>query len=319
MYEIYPQSFADSDGDGIGDLRGIISRLDYLGWLGVDSLWLNPCFASPMRDAGYDVSDYLSVAPRYGTTADLVALVEAARRRGIRVLLDLVAGHTSDTHPWFLRARDDPADGRFIFAGPEHGAAAPPGPPWVPSPGRRPGWYLPNFYPFQPALNFGYARMNPAEPWRQPVDAPGPRANRAALTEVMAHWLDLGVAGFRVDLASTLVKDDPGWHQTARLWRQVRGWLEASYPDAVLMSEWDSPAVAIPAGFHVDFYLAVGPEHGSLLNNGAGLGAARRPGGTAVLLQCRRPGLGRDVPGLLAPGCCCRRRLRPDFLVLLRS
>ena len=272
MYEIYPQSFADSDGDGIGDLRGIISRLDYLHWLGVNSLWLNPCFASPMRDAGYDVSDYLSVAPRYGTTDDLVALVEAARRRGIRVLLDLVAGHTSDTHPWFLRARDDPADGRYIFASPEQGSAEPPGPPWVPSPGRRPGWYLPNFYAFQPALNFGYARMNPAEPWRQPVDAPGPRANRAALTGIMAHWLDLGVAGFRVDLASTLVKDDAGWHETARLWRGVRGWLELSYPGAVLMSEWDSPAVAIPAGFHADFYLAIGPEHGSLLNNGAGLG-----------------------------------------------
>jgi maltose alpha-D-glucosyltransferase/alpha-amylase len=207
MYEIYPQSFADSDGDGIGDLRGIIARLDYLDWLGVDPLWLNPCFASPMRDAGYDVSDYLSVAPRYGTSDDLVALVDAARRRG-----------------------------------------------------------------FQPALNFGYARMNPGEPWRQPVGALGPRANRAALTEIMAHWLDLGVAGFRVDLASTLVRDDPGWHETARLWREVRGWLDASYPDAVLMSEWDSPAVAIPAGFHADFYLAVGPEHGSLLNNGAGLG-----------------------------------------------
>ena len=274
MYEIYPQSFADSDADGIGDLRGIIGRLDYLSWLGVDSLWLNPCFASPMRDAGYDVSDYLSVAPRYGSTADLVGLVEAARRRDIRVLLDLVAGHTSDAHPWFLRARDDPADGRFIFADPEHGAAGPPGPLWMPSPGRRPGWYLPNFYPFQPALNFGHARPNPAEPWRQAVDAPGPRANRAALTEIMAHWLDLGVAGFRVDLASTLVKDDPGWQETARLWRRVRRWLEASYPDAVLMSEWNSPAVAIPAGFHADFYLAVGLEHGSLLNNGAGLGVA---------------------------------------------
>jgi glycosidase len=277
MYEIYPQSCADSDGDGIGDLRGITGRLDYLAWLGVDSLWLNPCFASPMRDAGYDVSDYLAIAPRYGTERDLVALVDAARERGIRVLLDLVAGHTSDRHPWFLAAQDDPADGRYIFAD----QAEPPGETWVASPGRRPGWYLPNFYAFQPALNFGYARMNPSEPWRQPVDAPGPRANRAALAHVMAHWLDLGVAGFRVDLASTLVKDDPGWQQTAALWRELRAGLESGYPEAVLLSEWDRPSVAVPAGFHADFYLAVGPEHGSLLNNGTGLGVDPDPAAAA--------------------------------------
>jgi alpha-glucosidase len=299
VYEIYPQSFADSNGDGIGDLPGIIGRLDYLAWLGVDVLWLNPCFASPMRDAGYDVSDYLSIAPRYGTNDDLVALAGAARQRGITVLLDLVAGHTSDQHSWFQAAVDDPADDRYIFAAPEqvtrtrrdprpgHAAsgagvqevpwpgeqgqeAGAPGPQWVAVPGRRPGWYLPNFYPFQPALNFGYARMDPAEPWRQPVDAAGPLANRAALRQIIGHWLELGVAGFRVDLANTLVKDDPGGQETARLWRELRGWLDGAYPDAVLMSEWNRPATAVPAGFHADFYLAVGPEHGSLLDNSAG-------------------------------------------------
>ncbi len=267
MYEIYPQSFADSDGDGIGDLRGIIGRLDYLAWLGVDSLWLNPCFASPMRDAGYDVSDYLTVAPRYGTNDDMAELVGTAASLGIRVLLDLVAGHTSDQHPWFIAAQDDPADDRYIFAD----VASAPGPNWVTAPGRRPGWYLPNFYASQPALNFGYARARSGEPWRQPVDAAGPRANRAALREIIGHWLDLGVAGFRVDLASSLVKDDPGWRQTAGLWREIRGWLDDHYPGAVLMSEWDKPAVAIPAGFHADFYLPIGDEHRSLLDNGTGM------------------------------------------------
>src|SRR5579871_1941601 len=176
-YEIYPQSFADSGGDGIGDLGGLIGRLPYLAWLGVDVLWLNPCFASPMGDAGYDVSDYLSIAPRYGTNDDLAELTRAVRGHGIRVLLDLVAGHTSDQHPWFLTACDDPGDGRYIFAEPGQvtgfrrsrrpghsgegvGDAAPwpgeqeaggdssggPGPHWVASPGSRPGWYLPNFY-----------------------------------------------------------------------------------------------------------------------------------------------------------------------------
>lgn len=305
-YEIYPQSFADSNGDGIGDLRGLIGRLEYLAWLGVDVLWLNPCFASPMGDAGYDVSDYLAIAPRYGTNDDLAELTEAARRLGIRVLLDLVAGHTSDQHPWFRAACENPADGRYIFAEPgqvtgfrrwqrpghvdggevsvtgawpgERAAAGQssgaPGPHWVASPGSRPGWYLPNFYPFQPALNFGYARMDPDEPWRQPVDAPGPRANRAALREIMSFWLERGVAGFRVDLANTLVKDDPGWRETAALWRELRGWLDGAHPGAALMSEWNSPSVSVPAGFHTDFYLAIAPEHRSLFDNGQGMGLA---------------------------------------------
>ena len=114
LYQIYPQAFADSDGDGIGDFAGIAEHLDHLSWLGVDTVWLNPCFASPFRDAGYDVTDYLTPAPRYGRTEDLIALVEAARRKGIRILLDLVAGHTSDRHPWFLAAAEvGPAGGRL--------------------------------------------------------------------------------------------------------------------------------------------------------------------------------------------------------------
>jgi glycosidase len=307
-YEIYPQSFADSDADGIGDLPGIIDRLGYLAWLGVDLLWLNPCFASPMRDAGYDVSDYLRIAPRYGTNEDLAALVDAASGHGIKVLLDLVAGHTSDQHPWFTAAANDKAadlaHDRYIFTGP--GQPRTPGPQWAVSPGQRPGWYLPNFFPFQPALNFGYARMNQAQPWRQPVDAPGPRANRAALREIMAHWLGYGVAGFRVDLASTLVKDDPGWRETASLWREIRAWLDAAYPDAVLMSEWNAPAVAVPAGFHADFYLAVGAEHRSLFDNGSGMGRDSSAGrGVRGVVPSGQHGPSTGVnAGRQAPGPC---------------
>ena len=174
LYQIYPQSFADSGGDGIGDLRGIAEHLDHLGWLGVTAVWLNPCFASPMRDAGYDVSDYFSIAARYGDNDELAKLVEQARARGIRVLLDLVPGHTSDLHPWFLASANDPADHRYVWA---DGAGGRPPEGFVASPGSRPGGYLPNFFDFQPALNFGYARQHPDEPWRQPVDAEGPRAN----------------------------------------------------------------------------------------------------------------------------------------------
>jgi alpha-glucosidase len=105
VYEIYPQSFADSNGDGIGDLPGALARLDYLQWLGINTIWFNPCFQSPFVDAGYDVSDYLSVAPRYGTNEDLIQFMAAAQERGIRVVLDLVVGHTSDQHAWFQLER----------------------------------------------------------------------------------------------------------------------------------------------------------------------------------------------------------------------
>ena len=271
LYQIYPQSFADANGDGIGDLDGIRQRLDYLAWLGVDALWLNPCFASPFQDAGYDVTDYLNVAPRYGSNEDLAALCDEAAGRGIAILLDLVAGHTSDRHPWFLAASAPDAEpavrDRYI---------------WTDSP--RQGWqsvqgadsyYLPNFLPFQPALNYGYARPDPDEPWRQPPDAPGPRANREALRRTMARWFDLGVAGFRVDMAASLVKDDPGLAETRRIWREFRDWLRDAYPDRILAAEWGDPRVSVPAGFHADFLLHFGgPTDGlplrSLWNNGAG-------------------------------------------------
>ncbi|GAA1962149.1 alpha-amylase family glycosyl hydrolase [Catenulispora subtropica] len=269
VYHIYPQSFADSDGDGVGDLAGALARLDHLSLLGVDVVWFSPLFASPFGDAGYDVSDYLAVAPRYGTEQDLVVFIEAARSRGIRVVLDLVAGHTSDQHPWFRdSAAAEPGAGvadRYIWS------EARPSDYWVPSPGGRSGSYLPNFYSFQPALNYGYARLDPAEPWRQPVDAPGPRANRAALREIMAYWFDRGVSGFRVDMAFSLVKDDPGSVETSKLWREIRAWLEVEYPDRALIAEWGDPKTAIPAGFHADFFLhAVGPVLRSLWNNGEG-------------------------------------------------
>jgi glycosidase len=282
LYQIYPQSFADSDGDGIGDLRGITAHLDYLAWLGVTAVWLNPCFTSPMRDAGYDVADYLTVDPRYGDSDDLADLADQARTRGIRLLLDLVPGHTSDTHPWFVASANDPGDHRYIWADDGGGdgdgdrGRLPAG--FVRSPGRRPGGYRPNFFDFQPALNFGYARQQEDEPWRQSVTDEGPRANRAALQPIMDHWLGLGVSGFRVDMAYSLVKDDPGAAETARLWREVRGWLDRAHPDAALLSEWSDPAVAVPAGFHADFFLHFGgSDNGRPLRSLWQTGAADSP------------------------------------------
>ncbi|MDM4762041.1 alpha-amylase family glycosyl hydrolase [Galbitalea sp. SE-J8] len=264
IYEIYPQSFSDGDGDGIGDLRGVIERLDYLHWLGVDVIWFNPCFRSPFRDAGYDVSDYLRIAPRYGSNDDMVELIAEARARGIRVLLDLVAGHTSIDHPWFAASAADPADDRYIWADR-------PGRRLVASPGPRPGWYLKNFFDEQPALNFGYARLDPDEPWREPPDAPGPRANRRALREIIGFWVERGVAGFRVDMAFSLVKDDPDLAATTALWRDLRAWLRTAHPDAVLIPESDeaqTPDAGQRADFDADFALVIHPEHSALFNNG---------------------------------------------------
>ncbi len=276
LYEIYPQSFADSNGDGIGDLRGVIDHLDHLSWLGVTAIWFNPLFASPFVDAGYDVSDYLQVAPRYGTNDDLVELVAAARERGIRVLLDLVAGHTSVEHAWFRAelAADGPGPlgDRYVWADAvpfrdtSNDTAGTPS--FVPSPGPRGGYYLKNFFDAQPALNFGYARLDPAEPWRQPVDAPGPLRNRQALKDVMAYWLDRGVAGFRVDMAFSLVKDDPDKVETTALWREIRDWLDATYPDAVIVPEGREPRTAARLAFHADFFLVIYQEHASLFDNG---------------------------------------------------
>ncbi len=288
VYEIYPQSFADSDGDGVGDLRGVIDRLDHLSWLGVDAIWFNPCFESPFRDAGYDVSDYLRIAPRYGTNADLEELVAAAGERGIRVLLDLVVGHTSSDHPWFVAELQadgpGPLGDRYVWAlepplrdtsADTPGVAA-----WVPSPGPRPGYYLKNFYDSQPALNFGWGSQPAGEPWRDAVDDPGPRRNREALREILGFWFDRGVAGFRVDMAFSLVKDDPGYVETTAIWRELRTWMDRAHPDRVLIPEGNEPRVAgQPLAFDADFFLVIFEAHRALFDNGY---AGRLPFGEQV-------------------------------------
>ncbi len=303
IYEIYPQSFADSNGDGIGDFPGVLAHLDHLQWLGVDTIWFNPCFASPFVDAGYDVSDYLRVAPRYGTNEDLVRLVAEARARGIRVLLDLVAGHTSIEHEWFqaeLHADGpDPRGDRYIWSDRDDGVrlydGVPGETPWVRSPGPRPGYYLKNFYDEQPALNFGYAELRAGEPWRVAPDAPGPRRNVEALREIMAFWIERGVAGFRVDMAFSLVKADPGYRQTLALWRELRDWLGATYPEAVLVPEGTEPRSDLPTSFDADFFLVIHRAHSSLFNNG---GAGTLPWYPAAPCFFDAEGAGSTAPFL---------------------
>ncbi len=257
FYQIYPQSFCDANGDGIGDIRGIIAKLPYLHALGITGIWISPCFASPFRDAGYDITDFYQVAPRYGTNEDLRALFAAARALGIRVLLDLVAGHTSDQHPWFRESSQPHANAYsdwFIWTD-SIWTWTIPNQPLVVGATERNGNYVPNFFCHQPALNYGYAQPDPKHPWQQPVDAPGPRAVRAELRKIMGYWLDLGADGFRVDMAGTLIKNDPDGAANAALWREFRAWIDREYPGRALVSEWSQPATAIPQAFHLDFIL----------------------------------------------------------------
>jgi alpha-glucosidase len=186
VYQVYPRSFQDSDGDGVGDLAGIVSRLDHLEWLGVDAIWLSPIYPSPMADSGYDVTDHTAIDPVYGDLGDFDALVAACRGRGIRVLLDLVASHTSIEHPWFREHPD-----WYVWADdgpPNNWRAAFGGPAW--SRDERSGrWYLHSFYPEQPDLDWRNSEV------------------REAIAAVVSYWRERGVDGFRVDAVERLMKD----------------------------------------------------------------------------------------------------------------
>ena len=198
LYQIYPRSYADSNGDGIGDLGGVIDRLDHLAWLGVDGIWLSPITPSPNADWGYDVADYCAVAPEYGTLADLDRLIEDARRRGIRVVMDLVPNHTSERHPWFLDAKSSRTSRHrhwYVWADPKPDGSPPNN--WLSNFGG-PAWtldaasgqfYLHNFTPSQPDLNW----------WNPEV--------RRAFEEIHRFWYARGVAGFRIDVCHAMIKD----------------------------------------------------------------------------------------------------------------
>jgi alpha-glucosidase len=198
LYQLYVRSWLDTDGDGYGDLGGVIAGLDYLSWLGVDGVWLSPTMPSPDDDWGYDVSDYLGVHPDLGTSGDMDTLIAEAGQRGMRVLLDLVPNHTSSAHPWFIDAagsRDSTRRDFYVWAGPGPDG----GPPnnWLDATGA-PAWawhqptgqyYLHNFLPSQPDLNWWEPRVH------------------AEFAEILRFWLDRGVAGFRIDVAHGLYKD----------------------------------------------------------------------------------------------------------------
>jgi alpha-glucosidase len=199
VYQIYPRSFADAGGDGIGDLPGIASRLDYLAWLGVDALWISPFFRSPMRDFGYDVSDYCDVDPVFGSLEDFDALLAAAHERGLRVMIDWVPAHTSSQHPWFLESRSSRDNAKrdwYVWRDPRPDG----GPPnnWRAAFLQEPAWtldpttgqyYLHSFLAEQPDLD-----------WSNPAVV-------SAMHDTLRFWLDRGVDGFRADVVHNIGKD----------------------------------------------------------------------------------------------------------------
>jgi len=268
FYQIYPQSFYDSNGDGIGDLPGITAKLPYIRTMGFNALWLNPCFVSPFLDAGYDVSDYYRIAPRYGTNADAKKLFKKAGEAGIRVCLDLVPGHTSIEHPWFrasARPGKNKYSDRYVWA---DGSSEihEPGLNLIRGYAERSVGYAANYYYSQPSLNYGFAKPHPGKPWQQSVHHPGPRATAQEMLSIMRHWMRMGASGFRVDMAGSLVKGDEGAKETIRLWRRLSGALKREFPEAFLISEWSEPDKAVRAGFDADFLLHFGPHASAYLS-----------------------------------------------------
>jgi len=198
FYEIYPRSFQDSNGDGVGDINGIISRLDYLRDLGIDAIWICPIYPSPLVDFGYDISDYTAIDPLYGTLADFDRLISEAKKRSIRVVLDYVANHTSDQHPWFKESRSsrtNPKRDWYIWRDGK-GPGRPPN-DWL-------SWFGHSAWTFDPATNQYYYhyfyKEQPDLNWRNPQV-------RKAMYDAMRFWLDRGVAGFRIDAVSRLFED----------------------------------------------------------------------------------------------------------------
>ncbi|WP_285757911.1 maltose alpha-D-glucosyltransferase [Nocardiopsis ansamitocini] len=241
FYEVLARGFYDSNGDGTGDLRGLIEKLDYLEWLGIDCIWLLPLYESPLRDGGYDISDYMKILPEFGQIADFVELVERAHERGIRVIADLVMNHTSDQHPWFKASREDPdgpygdfyvwsdtterySDARIIFVDTEQSN-------WSYDEVRG-QYYWHRFFSHQPDLNF----ENPAV--------------QEAILEVLRFWLDLGIDGFRLDAVPYLYEREgtncENLKETHEFLKRVRSEVDRLYPDRVLLSEanqWPSDVV----------------------------------------------------------------------------
>ncbi len=253
VYEIYPQSFYDSNNDGIGDLKGIIKKLDYIKSCGFTAIWLNPVNKSSFRDAGYDVTDFYSVDERYGTNEDFKNMCDEAHKKGMKVIFDLVAGHTSIDHPWFKESCKDETNeytNRYIWTDDTFDNTE-----GIAGYSERNGNYITNFFWNQPALNYGYAHPDEEKPWQLPVTHPDCIATKEELKKIIYFWMDMGVDAFRVDMAASLIKGDTDGSFMKEFWKEIRSHMDTKNPDCLLISEWGLPTKAINSGFQLDFLL----------------------------------------------------------------
>ncbi len=272
FYEVYPQSFYDTNGDGIGDIEGIIRKLDYIQSVGATALWINPFYLSPMRDAGYDVADFTQVDPRYGTLDDARRLFEEIHNRGMRVILDFVPGHTSIDHPWFRQSACTnavrPYRNWYIWT---DSAWNDGGDPWnkkmIHGYSNRDGNFLINFFWSQPALNFGFAQPEPDKPWQLPTTHEDVQALWKEMRRIMRFWLEQGADGFRVDMADSLIRNDPDKKEIRRFWSETRTELEADFPDLFLIAEGHPSKLLDGAGFH-SVYLHWAPGYQEIFRSG---------------------------------------------------
>lgn len=262
FYEIYPNSFMDSNGDGYGDFKGITQKIPYIKSLGCNAVWLNPHYKSDFFDGGYDVVDYFKCSERFGTEADFDAMLETFHANGIKLILDLVPGHTSENNADFLKSAENvPNDmyDRFVWTKGEW--EFPEGYRFISGRHNRFGNYMVNFFSTQPALNYGFKEITHPE-WQLPYTHPECMKTREWLKSVMRFWLKRGADGFRVDMADSLVKNDDDKSATSEIWRDISDMVKREFPNAVLISEWSSPR-AVHAGFDVDFML---DHHGNAYN-----------------------------------------------------
>ncbi len=261
FYEVYVRGFYDSDGDGVGDFRGLAAKLDYLEWLGIDCIWLLPFYESPLKDGGYDIADYYAVLPEYGTVDDFKQLLSAAHSRGIRVIADLVINHTSDKHRWFQEARqsrDSPKRNWYVWSDTDQGYAAA---RVIFTDTERSNWtwdeeaeafYWHRFFSHQPDLNYDNPEV------------------RQAMLDVVSFWLELGIDGFRVDAVPYLFEREgtncENLPETHEFLRRLRQYVADHFPDALLLAEanqWPEDVVQYFGEgdeFHMAYHFPIMPR-----------------------------------------------------------
>lgn len=251
IYNVYPTSFYDSNGDGVGDIVGITQKLEYIKQF-ADIVWINPVFKSPFKDGGYDIEDYFEIDAKFGSIKDVEDLTDKAHALGMKIVFDLVAGHTSDKHKWFKESRKEKRNEYSdyyiwddnVFEGHLVGMSgnAP-----------RNGTYAVNFFCFQPALNYGYYKKEYS--WQFDYKDERLSALHNKVVDIMKFWLDKGVDGFRCDMASSIVKNDVNGQGSCEIWRKLFGEVRKSYPQAIFISEWGQPEYAVGSGaFDIDFF-----------------------------------------------------------------